>query len=101
MVRDSAKTLSERLSVAMGTAGRDLGAASDRVPARVGPFDVAAVTHVSDLPQNVRSSESPRGGAHLRTPNRQTARARVAAFGRPYKAFDNRTDECQCRAAAA
>jgi hypothetical protein len=45
MPLDPAKAFSKRLSVAMLAAGADLGAAADRVPGRVGPFDVGVLAH--------------------------------------------------------
>ena len=46
---DAAPALGERLRVAMGAARRDLVAARDRVPRRLGPLDLAAVRHLAHL----------------------------------------------------
>ena len=41
--------LGERLGVAVVAAGRDLGAAADGIPRRVGPFDLGVLAHAYRL----------------------------------------------------
>src|SRR5688572_21396860 len=45
MSRYAAKTLRERLGIAMRTSGTDLRAPSDRIPGRIRPFDLRVQSH--------------------------------------------------------
>src|SRR5262249_31773752 len=50
MTRNATKTLGEGFRIAVLTARTDLGAASNRIPSRVGPFDLRLVAHRARLP---------------------------------------------------
>ena len=59
VARDAAEALGKRLRVAVSLPGRDLVASRNRIPARVGPLDVAAVAHRIAARANARSSLQP------------------------------------------
>ena len=66
MARDAPEPLGERLGVAVGAARADLGAAPDRVPGRVGPFDAGVLAH-EDRSGKTKTAKGSPGAFAVRT----------------------------------
>src|SRR5437763_15560838 len=68
MPGQSSPALGKGLGVAVGASGGDLGAAGDRVPSRLGPFDPAVIRHRSEPTSSSERRFPCTGRTYVRRP---------------------------------